>query len=66
MAGYSHGAYMVSFGFFPPFSEKLFFTLPRHCTRHLQYLHVAVMEPFQTKCAVEQNDWMMANPEKYR
>ena len=48
------------------FNERLFVTLPLHCTHHLQYLDVTVMEPFQTKCAVAHNEWMMANPEKCR
>jgi hypothetical protein len=54
------------FWLFPYFSERLFFTLPLHCTHHLQYLDLAVMGPFKTKQAVAQNDMMMANSEKHR
>jgi hypothetical protein len=60
MAGYSHGAYMVSFGFFPLLAKNYFSLF--HSTAHITYsiLMLLLWSLFR------QNDWMMANPEKYR
>jgi hypothetical protein len=62
--GYSHAAYLVSFGFFPILAEDSFSLFHSSATITYRLLTLLSWSLLRQNTLSQKNEWMIANPEK--